>query len=64
MTITSPDGTVAKKEWIQQKHPVSVVEQRGWLDRHGFAIEQLYGDRDGSPYTEASGHAIFWARKV
>jgi len=64
VTITSPDGTVAKKEWIQQKHPVSVVEQREWLDAHGFAIEQLYGDRDGNPYTEASGHAIFWARKV
>jgi len=60
--VTLPDGRVTEKEYIQLKHPVSIVEVRTWLEMHGFAVEQLYGDRAGNPYTEASQRAIFWAR--
>ena len=61
--LTHPDGTVATKEWVQQKHPPSTDEMRGCLEEHGFAIEQLYGDRDGNPYVPTSPRAIFRARK-
>jgi SAM-dependent methyltransferase len=61
--VTLPDGNVVEKEVVQQKHPVSAVEVQTWLETHGFVVEQMYGDRAGSPYTEASGRAIFWAQK-
>jgi SAM-dependent methyltransferase len=61
--VTLPDGSVVEKEYVQQKHPVSTVEVQTWLEAHGFVVEQLYGDRAGNPYTEASKRAIFWARK-
>lgn len=63
VTITTPEGTVSKRQCERQKHPVSQVEVRTWLERQGFAIEQLYGDRAGHPYTETSPRAIFWARQ-
>ena len=43
---------------------MSKGEVQGWLEKHGFEVEAIYGDRDGSPYTESSGRAIFWARKT
>ncbi len=61
--VTLPDGRTTSREWVQQKHPVSAVEVRMWLERHGFIIEQTYGGRDASPYTPTSGRAIFWARR-
>lgn len=61
--MTLPDGNIVEKEYVQQKHPVSTVEVQTWLEAHGFIVEQLYGDRAGNPYTEASSRAIFWARK-
>ncbi|NLC59057.1 MAG: class I SAM-dependent methyltransferase [Armatimonadetes bacterium] len=63
-TLTYPDGTTLTKEWVQQKHPVSVGEQREWLARHGFVVERLFGGRDGSPYTAESERAIFWAQRA
>jgi len=63
LTVTFPDGHVVDREWMQQKHPVSVVEIRGWLARHGFVIEQMFGDHAGNPYTDQSSRATFWARK-
>ena len=62
ITVTSPTGRTASTEWIQQKHPVSTDEIRGWLERHGLVIEQHYGS-EGKPYTDASGRTTFWARK-
>jgi len=61
--VTLPDGSLVEKEYIQQKHPVSKIEVQTWLEAYGFVIEQVYGDRNGNPYTEASNRAIFWARK-
>jgi SAM-dependent methyltransferase len=61
--VTLPDGSVVEQEYAQQKHPVSTGKVRAWLEAHGFAVEQLYGDRAGNPYAEASKRAIFWARK-
>jgi SAM-dependent methyltransferase len=61
--VTLPDGNTAEREYVQQKHPVSAVEVRAWLKTHGFTVEQVYGDRSGSPYTEGSPRAIFWAVK-
>ena len=61
--VTLSNGNIIEKEYIQQKHPVSTVEVRKWLETHGFVIRQLYGDRAGNPYTETSSRAIFWAEK-
>jgi len=63
VTIRMSDGNVRNREWTQQKHPPSTEEMRGWLTKHGFIIEKLWGDRHRSPYTENSGRAIFWAVK-
>ena len=56
-------GKVIETEYIQQKHPVSQGEVQAWLERYGFVIEKTFGNCAGSPYTPASGRAIFWARK-
>ena len=62
-TLTSPDGETVERDYIQQKHPVSTAEVRSWLIAHGFVVERLYGDWDGTPYTSPSERAIFWARR-
>jgi SAM-dependent methyltransferase len=62
--VIAPDGEVTEHEYLQQKHPVSTGEVRGWLEQHGFSVEALYGDREGTPYTPDSPQAIFWARKL
>jgi len=62
--VTLPDGNVVEKEYIQQKHPVSTLEVKAWLEKHGFVVHKLYGDRMGSPYAKTSGRAIFWAEKA
>ncbi len=62
-TVTLPDGSTIRKEYVQQKHPVSAVEVQTWLETHGFLVERMYGDRAGSSYTETSYRAIFWAKK-
>jgi SAM-dependent methyltransferase len=61
--ITFPDGRVARHEYVHQKHPVSFVEVRSWLEAHSFLIERTFGDRAGNPYSDASPRAIFWARR-
>jgi SAM-dependent methyltransferase len=61
--VTLPDGNTVEHEYFQQKHPVSTAEVRIWLEKHGFVIEHLYGDRKGNPYSNESSRAIFWARK-
>ncbi|MEW6359360.1 MAG: methyltransferase domain-containing protein [Planctomycetota bacterium] len=61
--IIRPDGSTQSREWIQQKHPVSMGEVKTWLEAHGFAVEHLYGDRRAGPYTLSSPRAIFWARR-
>ena len=61
ITVTSPDGTTKTTERLQQKHPVSFGEVKGWLEEHGFVIEQTFGDREGNPYTPESPRAILWA---
>lgn len=61
--VTLREGSIIEKEYVQQKHPVSAVEVQTWLEAHGFVIERLYGDRAGSPYTETSSRAIFWAKR-
>jgi SAM-dependent methyltransferase len=61
--VTLPDGNVIEQEYIQQKHPVSRGEVQGWLEKDGFMIERIYGDRSGAAYNDASPRAIFWARR-
>jgi len=63
VTLTFPDGRTTTREWMQQKHPVSKGEVETWLNRNGFEIEHVFGDRAGHPYEPASPRAIFWARK-
>jgi SAM-dependent methyltransferase len=62
--VVLPDGTVLEQEYIQQKHPVSKVEIQGWLEKHGFMIEGVYGSYHGVPYMDTSPRAIFWARRI
>ena len=64
VTIETPDGQVSKQEWTQQKHPPSTDEMMGWLERHGFEIKRLWGNRNREPYTDSSPRAVFWARKL
>jgi SAM-dependent methyltransferase len=64
LTATSPDGVTTSKEWIQQKHPVSAIEVKQWLEAHEFVIEKLYGGHDDIPYDDFCGRATFWARKL
>jgi SAM-dependent methyltransferase len=61
--VEKTDGTIVSIENIQQKHPVSEREAAAWLERSGFVVEKLFGDRLGHPYTDESSRAIFWARK-
>jgi len=61
---TLPDGTVREAEVIQQKHPVSAGEVRGWIEKHGFEIERNYGNTDDEPYRPELNRATFWARKT
>ena len=56
-------GKVIEVAYIQQKHPVSKGEVQAWLERYGFVIEKILGDRAGNPYHSQSPRAIFWARK-
>ncbi len=62
--IISPDGKRTRKEWIEQKHPPTTVEMKAWLIKYGFAVENLWGNRDRSPYTDESVRAVFWAKLV
>lgn len=62
--ITLPNGDLIEHEYIRQTHPVSCGEVQAWLERHGFEIEHVLGERDGSPYVETSSRAIFWARRA
>ena len=57
------DGKVLSKEFIQQKHPVSMDDVKDWLESHGFIIHHIFGDWAGNPYNEKSPRAIFWAQK-
>jgi len=57
------DGSHMQKEHFIQCHPPSKVEMQTWLENHGFIVERVFGDRNGSPYVEASERAIFWAVK-
>ncbi len=52
-----------EKEYTQRKHPASTLEVESWLTAHGYVVEELYGDRAGTPYSESSERAIFWARR-
>lgn len=62
--MTTPDGKITKKEWIEQKHPPSTLEMKAWLIKHGFVIENLWGGRKKSPYTDDSQRAVFWVKLV
>ena len=62
--VTLVDGRILARSYVQQKHPVSAVEVRGWLEGHGFVIDRCFGDQSGGTYTDASSRAVFWARKA
>ena len=61
VTITFPDGKISKKEWLEQCHAPSTVEMKSWQKKYGFTIEEHYGSRLKSTYTDASERSIFWA---
>ena len=55
----TPGGKPQEAEWLEQKHPPSTEEMTTWLEKHGFTILNLWGDRNQSPYTAESGRAIY-----
>ena len=60
----SPDGIVNVTKYLARKHPVSMVEVEAWLYTYNFEILSKLGDSQGTPYTDDSERAIFWARKT
>ena len=62
--MKTPDGEINRKEWIEQKHPPSTFEMKEWLNKYGSEIENLWGNRDKSHYTDDSPRAVFWARLI
>jgi hypothetical protein len=54
---------VKKKEWIQQKHPVSTHEVAAWLTKYVFTIEKHYGNAQDLPYDDSLDRTTFLARK-
>lgn len=46
------------------RHPVSMEEVCRWMDDCGFTVLALFGNRQGAPFTQESGRAIFWAQKI
>lgn len=62
-TVTLPNGDARTREYLMRCHPPSTGEVTAWLDRYGFVVEKMYGDRSGGLYEESSQRAIFWARK-
>lgn len=60
--VRTPDGNTHKTEFVVQTYPPSTVEMQAWLQKHGFVIENLWGDRKQSTYVEESSRAIFWAK--
>lgn len=61
--ITSLDGNIKTEEYLVQCHPPSKGEMQTWLEKNGFIVKHVYGDRAGNPYNEDSPRAIFWAEK-
>jgi SAM-dependent methyltransferase len=62
--VVFTDGHTLEREYLQQKHPVSVQEVQTWLLAHGFTIEKTFGDHHGAPFEVTSTRAIFWGRKT
>lgn len=60
--IITPDRRTKKKEWVEQCHAPSTIEMKTWLKKYGLIIENLWGDRLKSVYTDKSDRAVFWAR--
>lgn len=48
---------------MQRKHLIIMAEVESWLTARGFIFEQLHGEWMGTPYSELSERAIFWARR-
>ena len=63
-TVVLPDESQVEQVYEQQKHPVSRGEIEAWLQKHGFIILDVFGDRDGNAYSEKSARVIFWAEKA
>lgn len=61
--VRSPSGVEKQERYMAKKHPVSASEVEDWLEKYGFRILHLFGDRAGNPYTPQSERAIFWAQK-
>ncbi len=45
------------------KHFPTYLQVKGWLDRYGWEIVNLYGDYDKSPMSNSTYRAIIWAKK-
>jgi len=61
LRIISKSGEERGYETTGVTHPVSMEEVCYWLNKNGFVVLALYGNRLGAPFT-ADDRAIFWAQ--
>ena len=62
--MTLADGSELIKEIPNEKHFPHIEQVHGWLERHGFVIENQWGDYNRNPISEDTHRAIIWAKKL
>ena len=63
--VIYPNGKKEEKTYIQQKHPVSAEEIKGWLNEFGFEILEMYsGLKQKEKFKKGSKRVTFLARKT
>ena len=62
--VVYPSGRQEERTYLQQKHPVSAEEVKGWLNEYGFKILKMYsGLKHKEKFKKGSKRATFLARK-
>lgn len=62
--ITPKDNEMFIFETISIKHFPTFVQVKGWLDKYGLEIVNLYGDYEKNPMSIKTKRAIIWAKKT
>jgi SAM-dependent methyltransferase len=61
--ITPKDSDMFSFETISTKHFPTFTQVKGWLDKYGWEILNLYGDYKKNPMSDKTKRAIIWAIK-
>lgn len=62
--ITPKGSDTFKIETISIKHFPTFDKVKGWLDKYGWEIVNLYGDYEKNPMSIKTKRAIIWAKKI